>query len=105
MSSRLTLHTDTGSPLVENVGRCTVTGRLRHNTRGDARAAIRYMHARRMREYRCHEEWGGCGSWHVGYLPASVIRGERTVAEVYAGRPGYLPSPDAAADQEPMPAA
>jgi hypothetical protein len=48
-----------------------------------AKAAIRQMHGKGMREYPCEVM---AGLWHVGHLPRVIRVGEMTVAEVFGPR-------------------
>lgn len=52
--------------------------KIRYETRGKATKARRRID-RTLRAYLC----ASCGLWHLGHLPESIRRGERTRADIY----------------------
>lgn len=59
-------------------GRCP-TGKREHSDRRSAKAHARALVGQHLRPYLCRD----CGTWHVGHLPGSVIRGLSTADEHY----------------------
>lgn len=69
------------------------SGKRSHATRRGAKAhayALRQDTGQHLRPYLCEE----CRHWHVGHLPAQVLRGRKTADQVY--RPGRDPRRQAA---------
>jgi hypothetical protein len=63
------------------------TGKRTHLTRADAKRHARNLRlekASHVRPYQCLV----CSFWHVGHLPAQVMRGVKTTAQVYRRRRG-----------------
>lgn len=53
-------------------------------TKKAARAAIRQIHDKGMREYPCDYH---LGLWHIGHLPQVIRDGRKTATDVFGPRP------------------